>query len=144
MKKLIGTLIVAAFCTTVFAQDAVQTKAQEMDAVKAQVKTPIDAAVEQNMAQIQAKIGEAKNAMVQAKSQLANLSDNAKKDAADAIKAQTMTKLQDAIKACEQAQNRVKEADEEIQTRLQTKAAELKEIQDRLQTKSGDGSGKDE
>ena len=152
MKKLLTSIAVAAFAFAVSAQvetktNAAVTNAGEFDQLKAELQVQIQTKLEGMSEEMQKKLGDAKEAVVQAKKQLQAIEGpNADKETEalmNQYKTQMQTQLQAAIKAMEQAGEQVKaqveKASEEIQKQLQDRAGELKQVQD----KTCDGSGKD-
>ena len=146
MKKLLTSIVIAAFATGIVAQDGTQTaNAGELDALKAeiqaQVKTQLDGLGEEVKAQIQEAKAEVEAAKTMLQSQgMAGKSDE-EKDAALKDMAQVQTKLQDAVQSMDQVSAQVKEKIAECQDEIQKQLQDKQSAADAVKAQVKDGSG---
>jgi len=140
MKTILTSAVVALFAVAMYAQDSTQTqlKAQEVDALKSQIQAKVQAELEALPAQIQAQVQAAKESMEQVQALVATMKAEGKtKKEIDAALEQKKLEAQEQLKLCieqmdgisTQVKAQVEKASQEIQTRMQERAGEMKAVQ---------------
>lgn len=142
MKTILSTAVIAFFAVAIYAQESTQTqlKAQEVTALKTQIQAEVKAELDALPAQIQAQVQAAKASMEQVQALVATMKaeGKSKKEINDALE-QKKLEAQEQLKLCieqmdgisTQVKAQVEKASQEIQTRLQERAGEMKAVQNK-------------
>lgn len=142
MKKILATLVVGALACGVFAQTQTQTKAAEMELIKAKLQEQVCTELQNLDEAVKEQVQAAKQAALEVQAQIKAMKMSGKSDAdveakMSLIRTEAQTKLNAAIQNMEQIQAQVEKASEDIQNRLQSKQGEAAAVK----AKSGTGAG---